>query len=236
MMRRPVFWALIAIVVAAVVILVSSSWPPDPEELFDFEGPRLVVLIALLVVLLGSLIVERPAWREVGRAILFWGGLAVVLVGVYAFRFELETFGKRTLAALIPGMAVESSEGAGTVMIVRADDGHFHVTARVDGKADIRLLVDTGASSIVLSHDDARAAGINVDRLAFSVPVSTANGSALVAPVTLSSVAVGGDVAVRNTPAFVAAKGALKTSLLGMSFLSTLSSWEMRGDQLILRP
>ncbi len=234
-MRKAVIWALIAIAVAAVAVFVFTDHQPDPKDILNFEGPRMVALIALLIVFVASMIASRPALGEVTRAALIWGGLALVLVALYAFRAELETVARRTLAVLVPGMTVAQSDGSGAVMVARSGDNHFRVTARVDG-TNIDFLVDTGASTIVLTYDDARAAGIDAGSLVFSIPVATANGTALVAPVKLGRIHLGDTISATDVPAFVAAKKALNTSLLGMTFLSSLSSWEMRGDRLILRP
>ena len=234
-MGRMAYWAIAAIALIALVLVVSTSWPPKPEDIFDFEGPRIVALAALLIVFLGSLIASRPAWREVAKAVLVWGGLGLILVGLYAYKDELETVGRRTLAVLVPGMAVEDGNGAGALMVARGGDGHFRVAAQVNN-ATVDFLVDTGATSVVLTSQDARAAGLAIDRLSYTVAVSTANGTAYVAPVRLERLAIGDSIALGNTQAFVAADGALRTSLLGMNVLGKLSSWEMRGNRLILRP
>ncbi|MCW2307629.1 retropepsin-like aspartic protease family protein [Rhodobium gokarnense] len=234
-MNRPLVWALLAAIGIGLIVGAQLIWPPQPEDILDFEGPRLAALIALLVVLGGSMLASRPKMGEVFKAVVFWGGLALVLVGLYAFRYDLEMIGRRTMAALVPGMVAETSDGSGAVSVMRANDGHFHVDADVDGES-ISFLVDTGASSIVLTQRDAERAGIDVNTLHYSIPVSTANGRALVAPVRLDRISVGSRIGLSNAEAFVAAPGALQTSLLGMDFLNAASSSEIRGDRLILRP
>jgi aspartyl protease family protein len=96
------------------------------------------------------------------------------------------------------------------------------------------MVLDTGASSVVLTRDDAKAAGLPLEVLAYTVNIDTANGRARAAPVTLDRLAVGGLVE-RSVPALIAQPGQLKTSLLGMSFLNRLQSWEVRGDKLQMR-
>ena len=86
----------------------------------------------------------------------------------------------------------------------------------------------------MLTQEAAKAAGLPLEVLDYTVNVDTANGRTRAAPVTLDRLAVGGLVE-RSVPALVAQPGQLKTSLLGMSFLNRLESWEVRGDRLVLR-
>ena len=94
--------------------------------------------------------------------------------------------------------------------------------------------MDTGATTIVLKPSDAEQVGIDISKLTYSVPVETANGSAFAAPVKLQTVLVG-PVGLASVDALVAMPGALDQSLLGMSFLSRLKSYEFSGDFLTLR-
>ena len=96
------------------------------------------------------------------------------------------------------------------------------------------MVLDTGASSVVLTHDAAVAAGLPVEMIHYTVSVDTANGRAQAAPVTLDRIAVG-SIVERQVPALIAPPGQLRTSLLGMSFLSRLQGWEVRGDKVTLR-
>ena len=133
--------------------------------------------------------------------------------------------------AIVPGMAVETAPGE--VVLRAAADGHFYAHAVVDG-VPVRFLVDTGASSIALSAADARRLGIDPEGLHYFLPVTTANGSALAARVTLGEVRLG-SIAFENVTAAVMPPGALDRSLLGMSFLDRLGGFEISGDRLILR-
>ena len=80
------------------------------------------------------------------------------------------------------------------------------------------------ASSVVLTHDAAKAAGLPLEMVKYTVNIDTANGHAMAASVTLDRLAVGGLVE-RSVPALIAQPGQLKVSLLGMSFLNRLQSW-----------
>ena len=96
------------------------------------------------------------------------------------------------------------------------------------------MIVDTGASTIVLTPEDAKSAGIDIDGLTYRVPVITANGRTVAARVRLNEVAIG-PLDRKQVDALVAQPGALTQSLLGMSFLSRLRSYEFSGDFLTLR-
>ena len=94
--------------------------------------------------------------------------------------------------------------------------------------------MDTGASSTVLTAEDARAVGIDPASLHYTVPVATANGTTNTSAVRTDEIAVGGIVR-KNLPVLVAAPGSLSQSLLGMNFIGTLSGFDVRGDRMILR-
>ena len=121
------------------------------------------------------------------------------------------------------GRSVELRAGAG---------GHFSTSASVNGRS-IDVMVDTGATIVALTWEDAQRAGIFVRAADFTGRVSTANGSARVAPVTIDSISIG-DITVRNVRGVVAEDGNLATTLLGMSFLGKLSRAEMRRGSLVL--
>ncbi len=96
------------------------------------------------------------------------------------------------------------------------------------------MVLDTGASAVVLTYEAAKAAGLPLDFIRYNVNIDTANGRAQAASVTLDRITVGG-IVERAVPALIAQPGQLKVSLLGMSFLNRLDGWEVRGGNLVLR-
>jgi aspartyl protease family protein len=124
------------------------------------------------------------------------------------------------------------TSGGRTVELKAGAHGHFYSRIRVNGR-DIDAMVDTGASIVALTFEDAESAGIHVRDPEFTHRVSTANGVARVAMITLDSVAID-DITVRNVPAAVAERGKLSKTLLGMSFLGQLSRTEMSRGVLVL--
>jgi aspartyl protease family protein len=128
-------------------------------------------------------------------------------------------------AAAVPLPTVLRPGPSTHTLVYRAGPlGHVVLTASVNG-APVRFLVDTGASTVALSPADARAAGINPSALAFDKTTTTANGVVRVAPVMLREIRIE-QLSVEDVPAVVDAN--LSGSLLGMSFLSRLKSFEMR--------
>ena len=119
------------------------------------------------------------------------------------------------------------------VEVARGRTGDFSVAAQING-ARIPMVLDSGASAIVLTQEAAKAAGLPLEVLQYSVNVETANGRTHAAPVTLDRIAIGG-LTERSVSALIAQPGQLKTNLLGMSFLNRLQSWEVRGDKLMMR-
>jgi aspartyl protease family protein len=125
------------------------------------------------------------------------------------------------------------SGATGDELIVRAGpNGQFMVNAVVDG-VEVRFLVDTGASSVVLTAEDAERLGYRLDELEYSDRYQTANGEILGAPVVLPELRIG-DLEIEDVRSSVI-RAPLSTSLLGMTFLSRLESFEVRDKGLILR-
>ena len=122
---------------------------------------------------------------------------------------------------------------AAASQIVKASDGHYWAEADVDGRA-VRFLVDTGATAVALTADDARRLGLDPSRLDYRVDVTTADGKTRAAQVKLRHITIAG-ARVENVDALVLEKG-LQVSLLGMSYLGRLSSFEATRTSLILKP
>ncbi|MGA0599685.1 TIGR02281 family clan AA aspartic protease [Caulobacter sp. KR2-114] len=122
---------------------------------------------------------------------------------------------------------------AGAAQVSKSPDGHYWAEGEVDGHT-VKFLVDTGASAVALTAEDARRLGIDTQGLNYNYTVTTANGQARAAQVKLASVAVG-QARIDNVDAFVLDRG-LETSLLGMSYLGRLSQFEATQTSLILRP
>jgi aspartyl protease family protein len=166
-----------------------------------------------------------------------WLGLFFALIAGYAYRDDLGHVARRVGGELLPA-GVPLPEAAGergdrAVRLRKHPSGHFVARGTVNG-APVSMLVDTGASTVVLKPADAERAGIDLSALTFSMPVTTANGTTFAAPVRLRTLAIG-EIVVEDVEALVSKPGNLNESLLGMSFLRRLRSYEFSGDFLTLR-
>jgi aspartyl protease family protein len=228
--RQRLLWLLLAGLLIALLILVARHGEGTVGPLSTGDFASLAYKVALLVFVgAGVLIMFRERFAQALTAAVFWVVLALILVIGYSYRFELRDVADRVMAELIPGHVITRGR---TVEVARAVSGDFDVNAQING-APVAMVLDTGASSVVLTRDDARAAGLPLEVLAYTANIDTANGRTRAAPVTLDRLAVGGLVE-HSVAALVAQPGQLKTSLLGMSFLNRLQSWEVRGDRLLL--
>jgi aspartyl protease family protein len=118
------------------------------------------------------------------------------------------------------------------VQIMRGQAGEFALHARING-VNAPMVVDTGATSVVLTYETAKAAGLPLELLEYNVDVETAGGHTKAARLTLDRLAIG-KLVERSVPALVVPHGQMKINLLGMSFLDRLESWEVRADRLML--
>lgn len=222
----------VAIVVAIGLVLLVVSDAGTLIGLTQDQFGRLIPLVVILLFVAAGLF-SRQRYRlgeMMGNLVLWVGIFGVALVG-YAYRDDLSGVASRVFGELLPGTAVVDSSG-GTATFRAGLDGHFTINAEVNG-ANVRTIFDTGASAVVLTHADAVDAGIDTDALRYDIPVQTANGTGRAAGVVLDRLEVGGIVRTR-VRAFVAERGALDTSLLGMSFLTTLSRYAVTGNSLEL--
>jgi aspartyl protease family protein len=121
---------------------------------------------------------------------------------------------------------------ARAVQIARGQGGEFTLQARING-VNTPMVIDTGATSVVLTWETAKAAGLPLELLDYNVDVETAGGHTRAARLTLDRLAIG-KLVERSVPALVVPRGQMKTNLLGMSFLDRLERWEVRADRLML--
>lgn len=120
-----------------------------------------------------------------------------------------------------------------TVQVPRGNGGEFALRVSVNG-IHAPMVIDTGATSVVLTYETARAIGLPLEMLTYDVDVETAAGKTRAARLTLDRLAIG-TLVERSVPALVVPRGQMRSNLLGMSFLDRLESWEVRPDRLMLR-
>jgi aspartyl protease family protein len=182
---------------------------------------RLVYLGLLLLAISGWIVVEMR--REMGKTLRTAAAWGLIFLAAVAGHGLWKDVGAR----MSPQQTV--TEG-GTIELPRRDDGHYYATLTINGEA-IEFLADTGATTMVLSQDDARRLGIDPEALVYLGEASTANGIVRTARIELDSVDFG---PFRDTgfPAWVN-DGEMDGSLLGMDYLG-LYRIEIDGDRMIL--
>jgi aspartyl protease family protein len=125
------------------------------------------------------------------------------------------------------------SEPTSVVQIPRSSNGEFAIQARISGIA-APMVIDTGATSVVLTYETAKAVGLPLELLEYNIDVQTASGHTKAARLWIDRLTIG-KLVERSVPALVVPRGMMKTNLLGMSFLDRLEGFEVRADQLMLR-
>jgi len=231
-------YLITAALMALVGLFLFSYAGVDVSGYGTLELVIFAVIAVVLIVYLMSLLSDyRGRAATAMRHAAIWLGVFLALAVGYTFRNDLSNAARRVASETVPpgvGISFPSDEkGRNAVRIRRRTDGHFSARGKVNN-ASMDLLVDTGASTVVLSPKDAQKAGIDVSTLSFTVAVNTANGTAFAAPIKLRSVTIG-SIVVNDIEALVTKPGALSSSLLGMSFLRRLQSYEFSGEFLTLK-
>lgn len=190
------------------------------------KGPYLLYYAMLIVMVGSSLVAMRLPMGRALKMALAW--LAIFGAGflLFSFRSEFSSLGAR-LRAEAKGTAIQ--DGA-ELRVPMAEDGHFYVDAMVNGRP-VRFMVDSGASITTIALRDARAAAIAPGSR--TAVVSTANGPAQVVQSYADRLQVG---SIERTDFPIDVSRQDDVNLLGMNFLSSLSSWRVEGNYLVLRP
>ncbi|MDH3737984.1 MAG: TIGR02281 family clan AA aspartic protease [Alphaproteobacteria bacterium] len=225
-----IVWIGLLLVVGAGIWFLDDLFPGQlsTEDDSDLHIIRSVGVLALISS--GLIFARQINLGEAVRNISIWIGLAAILFVGYSFRTEIEDVYFRVRGELVPSQAIALTDDE--LVITASADGHFYVDGRANGER-IRFMVDTGASHVTLSPRDASRIGVNLGALQFDQRFQTANGVGYGSPYRLDSMSIGtiefGDTEVSINEAD------MSTSLLGMSVLERLTSFEFRDGKLYLR-
>ena len=223
--RLAIFLGILA--AGAALIFVLSKLYPNQINGTGWGPPAINLGFAALV---GSAIFsQRIPLGQAVRYIAIWALIFAVLGVGYVYRDDFLGVANRVRSAFDPSHAVQTAPH--TVTLTESAGGQYEVIGEVNGQP-VRFKIDTGASDIVLSPDDAARLGAPAD-LRFDHRYETANGAGLGADWQVSSLAVG-PFRFSGVPVSVN-KAPMSSSLLGMGFLRRLDSYEFKGRQLILR-
>lgn len=159
--------------------------------------------------------------------------MALAVASALTTAWWMDQAGLRGQAQAATPAPVSTPATGDAAQVLKAPDGHYWADALIEGRA-VRVMVDTGASVVALTRDDAARLGLDLEPADFSGTVVTASGPVRAAPVRLQAVAVAG-ARVTSVEALVVEHG-LPHSLLGMSYLGRLSSFSATPVGLTLRP
>jgi aspartyl protease family protein len=225
---RLLVWIAIALAITAVLLELSRLFPNALGSDIDLAYfVNCVVFLALVSA--GVVMGRRFTTRETLRNAVIWVGIFALCVIGYTFRDNLEAVGTKIRGELIPSYPIASGR---SITLIASEGGSFYTMGTIDG-TNAMFLIDTGASDIVLSPADAQRAGIDISQLDFSQPFETAHGSGRGASIAIDQLSIG-PITLRNVRATVN-QSPMRTSLLGITFLQSLESFEIRGNKLTLR-
>lgn len=224
----PVFLFIILITLGAVLMGLNFLFPGMLQK--EDTLIHLISLTTLLSYFLLILFSKKMPLTKMLRDLLIWFGIILAALVAYGYREEASFLWDRLSGDLFPSKGKKRDEK--TIVFEASQDGHFFVEGIANG-VRLRFMVDTGASRVVLTRRDAKLLGLEEKDLTFNLPSSTAGGTVFSAPFTLRSLSVG-PIHLENVPASVGGEG-LDQSLLGMSFLERLSSYQVERGQLILK-
>lgn len=188
----------------------------------SYDLGRLAYLVLLLAAVGGYFLAQgRRNWNKLAQQAAIWGLIFLGVVAGYGLWTDLS----RDLA---PRQAVL---GNGQLEVPRMFDGHFYVTAKLNGEP-VQFVVDTGATDVVLTPEDADRIGIELDDLAYSGIATTANGTVRTARARVAEIVLGA-FTDRDLPVLVN-EHEMEQSLLGMSYLRRFEKIEIADDRLLL--
>jgi aspartyl protease family protein len=215
----------------ALLFLGSPTVVEGPPELFLAGGAVTLLLVIYLATSRHPMRGESTLKKLIAPA-----AFCAAVLGALAYGINIRAPFQNLLASaahISPGITSEPVNGPKALRIRRNPLGQYVARGGINRSA-AEFLVDTGAAVVLLRQSDAEKAGIDISALTFSVPVETANGTSYAAPVRVRSLSIG-PIQIDGMEALVAAPGSLNESLLGMSFLRRLRSYELAGDFLTLR-
>jgi aspartyl protease family protein len=192
----------------------------------DGNGPFALYYLIVAVAVASSLFAMRLPLGKVLKMVLAWVAIFGVGFILFSFRSEFSSFGQR-LRAEATGTSIADGQ---TVRIPIADDGHFWVDATVNGRP-LRFVVDSGATITTVSAEAAKAVRIPIGTE--RTVINTANGRSQVIKGWADRLEVG---SIERTDFPVDINEHDDTNLLGMNFLSSLRSWRVEGNYLVLEP
>ena len=220
-----IYALLISIAITCSLLYMLSTVNPAVFSKEDSSYNLVYASLFTIFAICGVLTNGRIAALKNLSQFAVWVVLIFIMVGLYGFRFQLENFYNVAMLNLMPSRVSIAQDGS--VQIAKSNNGHYMVTANVNN-VPIYFLIDTGATDVSLTMNDAKKIGIDTSNLVFNQATNTANGINYAAQIVISSIKIG-NIEISRIKGNVIREG-LDTSLLGMSFLNKLTSYSFQND------
>lgn len=193
------------------------------------DTAQLIYLLGFLVLIGSSLLARRLPLGQSLKMALAWVAIFAVGFLLFSLRDDAGALWSRLTSEFNPSAGVVRG---GTLRVRKSEDGHFWLKTEVNGRS-VKFLIDSGATTISMSSADAATAGVKPGG-GFPVAISTANGVVMAERARIERLKAG--PIERSDLAAVVAPEFGETSVLGMNFLSSLKSWRVEGQELVLEP
>jgi aspartyl protease family protein len=227
--KKPFILVSILISFSILILLYLVKRFPDSLNSRDNQMSLVFFGILLTYFILRFSQNNAPIKTTLQQGVVWIGFFFLVIAG-YSYWPQIQQFWLPVEQQLLPSKG-QRLDHLRSISFPLSNNGHYVIESRIEG-TPLRLMVDTGASKVVLTQDDAERIGINLRHLTFNQPMQTANGLVFGAPITLREIEIG-PITIENISAIVSDVG-LEQSLLGMSFLEKLSSWRVDDGKLIM--
>ncbi len=194
------------------------------------ETAQLAYASLAVMLVASSLFARRLPLGQTLKMILAWIAIFAAAFVLFSYRHVAKSAWQHMKSEIVDDGAVTEN---GTLRIRKSDDGHFWVKAQINGHTQ-RLLIDSGATTTSISTNVADASGVEVSKAGFPVIIDTANGTTQAWRAEAQSLVVG---PIRREQFNVLVSDSFgDTNVIGMNFLSTLKSWRVEGDEMVLNP
>lgn len=228
-MKKTTSFIVFILMLGSLIALLIKHFPNALES--DQSKLSIIVSLVVVVSMLSKVANSHIKWGIFIRQMTGWVVISLFIITGYSYQYEIKQFGNRLSATVIPGYG--QGNGDGSVTFYAGSNGHFSITALINDEQRVQFILDTGASLVSLTSEDAKSMGINLDELNYNYALSTANGISYGARIKLAKMQVG-PIILSNVEAVVSKPGSSDVSLLGMTFLSRLQEFSIKGNSLTL--
>ncbi len=201
------------------------------SNLNESDWQNFAYIVLLLIFMVPRFLSREMPFAKTLKYISLWGFAALFFVSLHAYRYHLLEFKDEIFSAINP--TKPKTNKSGQIIIKIAEDGHFYINTKIND-FDVRFMIDTGASDVVISQNEAKRIGFDFKKLNFNKIYQTANGKTYGASIIIDEMWIA-DKRFEKVNASIN-KSEMGQSLLGMSFLKRFKKYEFYREELILEP